>query len=237
MKILCDTHTHTIMSGHAYSTIREMAREAYVKGLEAIALTEHAPLMPGTVTDIYFHNMKVLPKEMEGVRLLKGVELNILDEWGNVDLEEELCNTLEIVLASMHPPCYGKSKGIVKNTQAYVNAIKKPYIHIIGHPDDGRYPVDYDTIVAAAKEHKVLLECNNSSVSPNSFREKGKENQLEYLALCKKYKTQITLGSDAHIDIDVANHKYVLEILNECNFPKELVANTSLENLKKYINI
>ena len=48
MKIVLDTHAHTIVSGHAYNTIREMAQMAKEKGLEAFALTEHAPQMPGT---------------------------------------------------------------------------------------------------------------------------------------------------------------------------------------------
>ena len=42
--------------------------------------------------------------------------------------------------------------------------MKKPYIDIIGHPDDGRYPVDYLALVQAAKEYKILLEVNNNSL-------------------------------------------------------------------------
>ena len=48
MKIIADTHAHTLASGHAYSTIREMAAAARKRGLKALALTEHAPEMPGT---------------------------------------------------------------------------------------------------------------------------------------------------------------------------------------------
>ena len=43
-----DLHTHTIASGHAYNTIREMARAAADKGLKALGITEHAPKLPGT---------------------------------------------------------------------------------------------------------------------------------------------------------------------------------------------
>ena len=43
-----DLHTHTIVSGHAYSTLREMAKAASDKGLELLGITEHAPKMPGT---------------------------------------------------------------------------------------------------------------------------------------------------------------------------------------------
>lgn len=80
MKIVLDTHAHTIVSGHAYNTIREMAQMAKEKGLEAFALTEHAPQMPGTCHEFYFQNLHIVPREMYGVRLFMGVELNIMNE-------------------------------------------------------------------------------------------------------------------------------------------------------------
>ena len=92
MKIVLDTHAHTIVSGHAYNTIREMAQMAKEKGLEAFALTEHAPQMPGTCHEFYFQNLHIVPREMYGVRLFMGVELNIMNEKGEVDLPEStLC--------------------------------------------------------------------------------------------------------------------------------------------------
>lgn len=48
MKYVLDAHTHTIASGHAYSTIREMAKAASEKGLELLGITEHSMKMPGT---------------------------------------------------------------------------------------------------------------------------------------------------------------------------------------------
>ena len=139
MEIKIDTHTHTIASGHAYNTIREMASMAARKGLEGLAITEHAPKMPGSCGLYYFQNLKVVPRQMENLRLLFGVELNILDENGTVDLPEDTIRSLDIAVASIHPPCYGRTSGKEENTRAYVNAMKKEFIDIIGHPDDGRY--------------------------------------------------------------------------------------------------
>ncbi len=237
MKYKIDTHAHTIVSGHAYSSIREMAREASRLGMEAISLTEHAPAMAGTTGTYYFQNSKVIPPSMEGVKILCGTELNILNQQGEVDLSEEICRQLDIVIASMHVPeeCYGESKGIASNTDAYVNTMKKSYIHIIGHPDDARLPVDYDTLVSAAKEYGKIIEVNNSSLTPNSFRKGARENQLAYLELCKKYKVPISLGSDAHVDIDIGNFQYAQIVLEECKFPKELIVNRSFECLQSYI--
>ena len=170
MEIKIDTHTHTIASGHAYNTIREMASMAESKGLEGLAITEHAPKMPGTCGLYYFQNLKVVPRKLGNLRLLFGVELNILDENGTVDLPEETIRSLDIAVASIHPPCYGKTSGREENTRAYVNAMRKDYIDIIGHPDDGRYGPDYDILARTARETGTLLEINNSSLSPKSFR-------------------------------------------------------------------
>ena len=82
-----DLHTHTIASGHAYNTLREMAKAAADRGLEILGITEHAPMMPGTCYNYYFHNLKTVPRELYGIRLLLGAELNILNPQGEVDLE------------------------------------------------------------------------------------------------------------------------------------------------------
>ncbi|MFI3170946.1 MAG: phosphatase [Eubacteriales bacterium] len=238
MRFVLDTHAHTLVSGHAYNTIKEMAFTAKEKDLEAIALTEHAPNLPWAPGLYYFDNLKVVPREMFGVKLLLGVELNILDEFGTVDLPESVYSELDIVIASIHIPddCYGISRGISKNTQAYLKTIEKPGINIIGHPDDIRFPVDYDMIVAAAKEHHVLLELNNSSINPDGVRKGSRENQIKLIETCKKYKADVSLGSDAHVDIDLANFKRTELLLETYDFPEELIVNTSLEKLLGYVN-
>lgn len=236
MNIKIDTHSHTIASGHAYSTLKEMIQAGMDKGLEAMAITEHAPEMPGTCQLFYFQNLKVIPRQAGNMRLLLGAEVNIMDEEGRVDLPDYTLKGLDLVIASIHTPCYGESKGIEANTRAYINAMRNPYIDIIGHPDDGRFPVDYEMLVKAAKEHHVLLEVNNSSLTPGGFRKGTYENAKEMLKLCKQYGVCITTGSDAHIEFDVANFKYVEQILRECDFPSELIATTSFEKLRPYLN-
>ena len=78
MNFVLDTHTHTLASGHAYSTIREMAYTAGEKGLKLLGITEHAPKMPGSCHEFYFRNLRAADRLMYGVELLFGAELNIL---------------------------------------------------------------------------------------------------------------------------------------------------------------
>ena len=140
MKDIIDLHTHTIASGHAYSTLSEMIRSAAEKGLSVYGCADHAPKMPGSTHKFYFINFKVIPRLQHGVRVLMGAELNILDPEGTVDLPESTLEKLDYTVASLHVPCFAP-RTREEHTQAYVNVMKNPHVTIIGHPDDDRYPV------------------------------------------------------------------------------------------------
>ena len=77
---VADVHMHSILSGHAFGTIRELAAEASRRGLSLIGVTEHAPGIPGTVDPIYFRNLCDAPRELYGVEMLYGSEVNVLKD-------------------------------------------------------------------------------------------------------------------------------------------------------------
>lgn len=235
MKYVLDAHTHTLASGHAYSTIREMAKAASGKGLELLGITEHSMKMPGTCQLFYFENLRMAPRELYGVELYLGTELNIMDYEGHVDMQEKTLDKMDIVIASMHIPCV-KPGTREENTNAYLEVMKNPCLHIIGHPDDARYPVDYLALVQSAKEHRVLLEVNNNSLDPRCGRQGGEENIRIMLKYCMEYQAPVIVDSDAHADYLVGNHVYADRILEELGFPETLVVNRSVEEFKKYVN-
>ncbi|GFP76660.1 phosphatase [Clostridium fungisolvens] len=235
MNIELDVHTHTIASGHAYSTIREMAKAASEKGLKLLGITEHAPGIPGTCAQIYFGNLRVVPREMYGVELMLGSEINILDYNGTLSLEERYIDKLDVRIAGIHKFCYEYGT-IEQNTSAVLGAIKHPKIDIISHPDDGDCPLNYEVIVQGAKQYNTLLELNNNSINPVNQRKNARENSIYMLNLCKKYEAPIILGSDAHFDEHVGELNLTLEVLREVSFPEKLVINQSVEEFKKMIN-
>ena len=122
MKTLLDVHTHTVASGHAFSTLQEMAAAASEKGLKLLGITEHAPGIPGTCSPIYFRNLHVVPRRIYGVELLLGAELNIIDYKGTIDLGEEYFPMLDIRIAGIHSLCY-KPGTVEQNTEAMIGAI------------------------------------------------------------------------------------------------------------------
>ena len=235
MDYLLDVHTHTIASGHAYNSMMEMAKAAFDKGLKLLGITEHAPMMPGSCNNIYFHNLKVVPRTMCGVELMLGVELNILDYDGHVDLDLHSLRQLDLKIASLHSLCIlpGTRK---ENTQAVLGAIRNPMVDIIGHPDDGLYPLDYEPIVEAAKETCTLLEVNNNSLNPMGARKNTRDNIIKMLELCKEYEQPVVMNSDSHVFADVARRDFSSEVIREVNFPEELIVNRSVEVFKEYIN-
>ena len=235
MKYLLDLHTHTLASGHAYNTIYEMVKSAADKKLELLAITEHAKMLPGTCHELYFVNLKVLPRELMGIEVMFGAEVNIMNYEGKLDMKEGLLRKMDVVIASLHTPCITPGT-MSENTSAVLGAIENPLINILGHPDDGRYPIDFDTVVAAAKEHHVLLELNNSSLVPSCPRENAWENDRKILEMCVKYQAPVIMDSDAHWEGDVGNHTYSEQLIREMNFPEELIINRSVEEYKKYIN-
>ena len=172
---------------------------------------------------------------MCGIEVLFGTEANIMDYDGNLDMKEGLLKRVDVVIASMHIPCIDPGT-LSENTRAYVKAAENPLVNIIGHPDDGRYPVDYDELAAAAKENHVLLELNNSSLNPEGSRRDPVPNDRKMLEACCKYGTQIIVNSDAHCSFDVGNHAYAYSLLDEMGFPEELIVNRSVAEYKKYIN-
>lgn len=163
-----------------------------------------------------------------------GCELNIIDYEGSVDLKETTQSRLDYGIASLHVPCCAPGS-VAENTNAYLGVMKNPYVQIIGHPDDGRYPVDYDTLVSAAAQHHKLLEVNSSSLHPLSSRKGARERYLDMLGLCVRYQALIIIGSDAHCEADVGNHQRALALLEEIGFPQDLIVNTHVEKLIPYI--
>lgn len=231
-----DVHTHTIASGHAFSTLQEMVQAASEKGLKLLGITEHAPGIPGSCSPIYFRNLYVVPRRMYGVDLLLGAEINILDCEGNIDMDEFYLNLLDLRIAGIHSLCYAGGTP-EENTHGMVQAIANPYIHIISHPGDGTAKLNFEPIVLAAKEHHTLLEINNSSLRPCRKKMDARDNNLEILRLCKRYEVPVILGSDAHISFDIATYDYALQLVGETEFPEELIMNTSVEKFKTYLNI
>lgn len=230
-----DPHIHSLSSGHAsQSTITDLAKKASSIDLRMIGITDHGPATMNSGKASYFRNLAYAPKKRCGIDISYGVELNILDKNGAVDLDDDILRNLDYAIISMHLPTY-KSGSVEENTFAYINAMKHPKVKIVGHPEDAKFPVDFEALIVAAKHYGVAIEINNSSLSPAGYRGDVRENVQTVLQLCKKYNHPVVLSSDSHGAKHVGDFTYSLEMVKEMDFPDDLILNYSVKSFKSFI--
>lgn len=124
-RIWGDLHVHTIASGHGYSTVLENVKVALKKGLKVLGIADHGPSMPGGPSPLYFEARGHFPKEIEGIRVYFGAEVDIVDFDGRLDLEDKILRKLDFVIVSFHPQVFkGGSKE--ENTGALLRAMENP---------------------------------------------------------------------------------------------------------------
>ncbi len=231
MKLLIDTHTHTVASGHAFSTLLENITFAGESGLDGIVITEHAESIPGASPSFIISIAHGLDDVYDGVRVYKGAELNIIDYEGGVDVIEDKLRMLDFAIASMHTIVL-KPGGRDENTAALVGALNNPYVDIIGHPGNGSYPIHAEELVLTAKKLDKLLEVNNHSFL---VRKGSAENCRVILELCKKHGVRICVGSDAHFCRAVGRFPHAVKLIEEVGYPEEMIVSRNKKAFDEYL--
>ena len=237
IKIKADLHTHTIASGHAYSSVDELARSASKKGLKLIAITNHGPNMPGGPHEFHFGNMKIIPDTLYGVRILSGIEANILND-GSLDLAENRLKKLDFVAAGIHSDAGYDLNNKKDNTKAIIEAIKKPYVDMITHPANAAFEVDIEKIIKAAVENKVILEANASSFYDFKLGRRGDHDlSVKLCKYAKRYGVPISLNSDAHFHTEVGDITFLNDVISKANLREEDIINSSAAKVLEFLNI
>ena len=231
--LVADVHMHSIASGHAFGTIRELAASAAERGLKLIGVTEHGPGIPGTVEPIYFKNLCDAPRVLSGVEMLYGSEVNVLDG-GVLSLSDRHLGYLDYAIAGIHGLCY-ENAGKVKNTDNLLRCMEHPKVRFVSHPDDDRYPLDYPALVAGAKALNVALELNNSSLRKPSLRPNCVENYRTMIPMCMEQGVKILINTDAHDPHQVGDFSLAMKLLSTMEVNEELILNNDLDKLKNFL--
>lgn len=232
MKIIADTHTHTISSTHAYSTAEEMIAAASRKGLYAIALTDHGYAMPGSPGKWFFESLGAIPSTYNGVRVLKGVEANVINLDGELDMSDRVLSGLDWVVASIHGAlCKGKPT-VESVTNAYLKIAENPYVRVIGHSGTPQYEYDYERVIPVFAEKGKLVEINNNTFH---FRKSSCKNCIKIAQVCKKVGAPIVVNSDAHFSSKVGVLDDAISMLREIDYPEELVVNADENRFKSFL--
>ncbi len=242
MKIIGDYHTHTIYS-HGKGTIRDNVEEAFKKGLKEIAICDHGP---GHFTyGIKREDIGKMRKEIDelnkefqpkGLKILLGVEANIIRYDGTIDVNDEIIGFLDILLLGYH---FGALPGTFKdgyklyilnflskripkmrkkvmdmNTSALIKAMDRYPIDIITHPGSKVY-VDIKRLARKAKEKDIALEINSSH----------SHLTVEEIELALEEDVYFYINSDAHSPENVGNLENGIERALKGKVPVERIKN------------
>lgn len=237
MRLLADLHTHTVASGHAYSTAAEIAAAAAVRGLELVALTDHGPAVPGGAHLWHFWNMKVVPSVLMGVRLLKGCEANPVPDTDNgIDLPDGMLEMLDFVAVGLHPECGYDDCDRARNTDALLRVIENPYVDMISHPgNEDEFPIELDVVVAACVANNVIIELNNYSFDPRSGRHASFAREREFAEAARDAGAHIAINSDAHFHMLVGEMAYALSVVEEIGFPGDRIVNRDMDSVLAFL--
>lgn len=213
--IVADYHTHTKHS-HGKGSVLDNVRAASLLGLKEIGITDHGPANLFGVGVESFATFDVIRQEVAraqelypDVRVLLGVEANVVSEEGEIDVPLELQETLDIVLVGLHPlvrwkpPSSGVSlvglnlvsawtgrnreRARERNTRAIVNAVLRNRVHVVTHPGY-RLPIDTRALAQACAKTGCAMEINAGH----------DHTTVEYIRIAHDQGARFVLGSDAH---------------------------------------
>lgn len=235
-----DYHTHTVYS-HGKGSIEENAAKAVEIGLNELGITDHGFMH--RVFNVRKKDWPFLKKDIQkarekfpGLKIFLGLECNILDEYGTIDVDEWQLKDMDLLICGYHKFTKSTSvsqlfkfnlpvlmsgvlhksstKRIIANTDAYIRAIEKYPIDIISHPGLG-FKADLKQLAKAAAHFGTFLELNGKNVS---FTPKEAEDILSEGA-------KFIINSDAHSPERIGEISKPLDFISKYNIPYSSIEN------------
>jgi DNA polymerase (family 10) len=230
-----DLHMHSTWSD-GLATLDEMVEAAKRRGLKYIAITDHSKrtMMAGGLDEKRLREqwaeIDQYNTHHRGITVLKGVEMDILEQ-GGLDLGDDVLAEADWVVASIH---FGQRQSRERITERIINALKNPYVCAIAHPT-GRlltrrkpYEVDLEAVLRAAREHGKCMELN---AHPSRL-------DLDDVActMARNFGVPVVISTDAHSIDGLEAMRYGVQQARRGGLTAADVANTqSWVQLKKRI--
>lgn len=227
-----DLHMHTVASTHAYSTLHDYIAVAKEKGIRLFAITDHGPDMADAPHHWHFINMRIWPRMVDGVGILRGIEANIKNIKGEIDCTGPMLDALDLIIAGFHEPVF-PPQDKVSHTEAMIATMANGDVHIISHPGNPKFPVDIAAIAAAAAQYQVALELNNSSFTHS--RSGSGPNCRAIAEAVRDAGGWLALGSDSHTAFTLGEFSECRKILDEVEFPEDRILNVSPRRLLNFL--
>ncbi|WBU47723.1 phosphatase [Kosakonia pseudosacchari] len=227
-----DLHMHTVASTHAYSTLHDYIAEAKRKGIKLFAITDHGPDMADAPHYWHFVNMRIWPRMVDGVGILRGIEANIKNINGEIDCTGPMLTSLDLIIAGFHEPVF-PPQDKATHTEALMATIASGNVHIISHPGNPKFDIDIPAVAAAAAKYGVALEINNSSFIHS--RKGSEANCRAVAAAVRDAGGWVALGSDSHTAFTLGDFSECRKVLDDVDFPEDRILNVSPRRLLDFL--
>lgn len=217
-----DFHTHTRHSDGNASVI-EMVEAAESRGMAAVAITDHGP---DTSVGVPPWEMESLLGEIEdarrdaGIRVLSGIEANVVDGAGNVDVDRRMIERLDFVIFSIHriDDLIDPSEAAREYISRMTRAVRRGGASVIGHPFHYHQSLlpylereEVEEFVRTLSECGVAVELNMRYRAPDDG----------FLRLCLREGVKFSIGSDAHSAENVGRIDWALSALEKVGARRE----------------
>lgn len=230
MKLIADLHTHTLASGHAYSTVTENTAQAEKVGLTIMAITDHGPQMDDTPHLWHHHKLTCLPRKINNVFVLHGIEADIIDNKGGIDIDEDLAKKLDWIVASYH---WGEGTK-AEITESYIRLLENPHVCCLGHTDSPHFDYDMREVCRACHQYGKAMELNVARIRDESRTDK-REFYKKLLTVCAEEEALVVVNTDSHFWSTVGSFEPALKIISEVGFPERLLLNSDEEKIKQLV--
>lgn len=240
MKLLGDYHTHTVYS-HGKSSVEENVIEAINKGLEVIAIAEHGP---GHIFyGVSWENLRKIKREIEDLRIkysgqieiLFGLEANIMDFKGNLDVTVEEAKELDFLACGFHNGIIPRDRigkilySPIKELQRFSKSFEKK---VIDYATDTMIMAtyNYDIKFLTHPGAKLFVDTKRlaKEMNPKTLLEINNKHgylDVEQLKSLKDSDVKFIINTDAHKASSVGNVDIALKRLEESGISKDRVIN------------
>ncbi|MDI3538054.1 MAG: putative hydrolase [Bacillota bacterium] len=245
MKIYADYHTHSEYS-HGRGSILGNLRAAQRRGLKAVAITDHGPAtafgmgVPDEKTLLKIKDrLRALAPQFPGLRILAGVEANVVSLDGDLDVSDEVLGQLDIVLAGLHPSVYARTirdaawliglnalsrhlKEVrrlarILNTRALIRAVERHRIDIVTHPG-WKLSIDTRALASVCALRGTALEIN----AAHGYLTR------EFVRVAAAEGVRFAIGSDAHTPARVGNLEAGVAVAEQLGLRPDQIINAEV---------
>ncbi len=224
-----DLHSHSFFSRCGVHSVIELLEAARRKGLKAQAVTDHGPAKVDRINTTFFTRLQ---DPVEGIHLLKGMECNLTDKAGHLDMDPEMIPHCDVLLAGLHDNIRDEWSD-EEATEALIAAMRgNPWLDVITHPLCGEYKIDLRKCARVAKETGKALEFNNSKIRLGSI---SPEQQKHFIRICREEGCLVAVNTDAHTVNELGDTRAMDALLKEEGFPADRIVNRTYEGLMKWL--